>query len=96
MKIYLFWDITPCSPSKVNQIFGGTGRPHLQSRRISQARNKHEAASRGLLQVEFLLRLFFDPDDGVEHLSQKHRLTFNELHEIIYQKRKLFRVIFEA
>jgi hypothetical protein len=23
-------------------------------------------------------------------------LTFNELHEIIYQKRKLFRVIFEA
>jgi hypothetical protein len=35
----IFWDITPCSPWKVNRRFGGTYRLHLQSRRISVARN---------------------------------------------------------
>jgi hypothetical protein len=25
MKRAIFWDITPCSPSKINQHFGGIG-----------------------------------------------------------------------
>jgi hypothetical protein len=36
-KSYIFWDITPCSPLKVNRRFGETSRLHLQDRRISQA-----------------------------------------------------------
>jgi hypothetical protein len=30
MKSAILWDITPCSPLKVNQRFGGTYRLHLQ------------------------------------------------------------------
>jgi hypothetical protein len=36
----VFWDITPCSPLKVNRRFGGTYRLYLQGRRISGAGNK--------------------------------------------------------
>jgi hypothetical protein len=39
-KSSVFWDITPCSPLKVNRPFEGTCRLHLQGRRISQARNQ--------------------------------------------------------
>jgi hypothetical protein len=35
MKCSVFWDITPCSPLKVKQLFGGTYHLHLQGRRIS-------------------------------------------------------------
>jgi hypothetical protein len=45
-KTLIFWDITPCSPLKVNQLFGGTCRLHCKSRKISQARNQHEAGSK--------------------------------------------------
>jgi hypothetical protein len=37
------WDITSCSPLKVNRRFGGTYRLHLQSRRISRARDQRES-----------------------------------------------------
>jgi hypothetical protein len=39
MKSTIFWDITPCSPLKVNRRFGGTCL-HLQGLRISQARKQ--------------------------------------------------------
>jgi hypothetical protein len=42
----MFWKITPCSPLQVNRRFGRTYRLHLQVRRISQARNKHEAGGK--------------------------------------------------
>jgi hypothetical protein len=32
MKIDIFWDITPCSPVKVNRRFRGTPNLHLQSK----------------------------------------------------------------
>jgi hypothetical protein len=38
--ISIFWDITPCSPLKVNRRFEGTYRFFLQDRRTSQARNQ--------------------------------------------------------
>jgi hypothetical protein len=57
--VVIFWDITPCSPLKVNRRFGGTCRLHLQGRIISQARNQQESRS-----ARYLLRLFFDPEDG--------------------------------
>jgi hypothetical protein len=37
----IFWDITPCSPLKVK--VGETCRLHIQSRRISQAKNQGES-----------------------------------------------------
>jgi hypothetical protein len=43
MKRFIFWDITPYSLKKVNRRFGRTCRLHLQSRRISQARNQRES-----------------------------------------------------
>jgi hypothetical protein len=46
VKNFIFWDITPCIPLKVNQPFGGTCRFHLQDRKISQARNQHDAGSK--------------------------------------------------
>jgi hypothetical protein len=41
----IFWEITLCNLLKVNRRFGGTYRLHLQSRRINEARNQHEASS---------------------------------------------------
>jgi hypothetical protein len=36
----VFFDITPCSPVKVNQRFGETYCLHFQGRRVSQASSK--------------------------------------------------------
>jgi hypothetical protein len=46
MYSYVFWDITPCSPLKVNRRLRRICRLHLQGWRISQARNHHEAGSK--------------------------------------------------
>jgi hypothetical protein len=46
MESSVFWIITLCSSLKVNGRFGGTCHLHLHSRRISHARNQHEAGSR--------------------------------------------------
>jgi hypothetical protein len=43
---FIFWNIMPCSPLKVNRRFGGPCSVHLQGRRISQGRNQHEAGSK--------------------------------------------------
>jgi hypothetical protein len=39
----VFSDVTPCSPLKVSRRFEGTWHLHLQSRRISRARNQRES-----------------------------------------------------
>jgi hypothetical protein len=49
MKSSIFWDLTPCSLLKANRRFGGT-------RRLQPACY--------LLHVDFLIGLFFDPEDG--------------------------------
>jgi hypothetical protein len=36
----IFWDVTPCSPLKINRSFEGTCGLPLQGRRINQARNQ--------------------------------------------------------
>jgi hypothetical protein len=40
----VIWDISPCSPVKVNRRFEETCRLHLHGRRVSQGRNRHEAS----------------------------------------------------
>jgi hypothetical protein len=42
MKSYIFWDITPCSPLKVNLRFVEECRLHLHGRRVNQAINQNE------------------------------------------------------
>jgi hypothetical protein len=54
MKSFIFWDITPCSPLKMNQRFGEICRLHLQGRRMSQARNQP-----GLLAICVILVSWF-------------------------------------
>jgi hypothetical protein len=54
LKSSIFWDITPCSPLKVNGRFRGTCRLHFQGRRVSQARKQREAEL-SLLTAVFML-----------------------------------------
>jgi hypothetical protein len=42
VKSSISWDIMSCSPSKVDQHFGGQYRLFIQGRRISQTRNQSE------------------------------------------------------
>jgi hypothetical protein len=56
-----FWDITPCSPSKVDRRFEGTCLLQLQSRIISRARNQRENSWQA--EVSFFLDLFDNPED---------------------------------
>jgi hypothetical protein len=46
MKSSVFWDITLCSPLKVNRCFVGIYCLHLQGRRVRQARKQCEAGSK--------------------------------------------------
>jgi hypothetical protein len=61
MKSINFWDITPCGPLNVNRRFGGTYGLHHQGRRIAQQETRGCACH--LIHADFLLGLFFDPED---------------------------------
>jgi hypothetical protein len=65
LKSSIFWDITPCSPLKVNQYFEEKFRLHPQGRRISQAKAPGIKPG-GKQSSDFLLGLFFDSEDGGE------------------------------
>jgi hypothetical protein len=60
MKISIFWDITLCSPFKLNRRFGGTRRFHLQVKEETE----QETSVKALLATSFhnglSLGLFFD------------------------------------
>jgi hypothetical protein len=67
----IYWDITPCSPRRVNRRFGGTCHLNLHGRRISKsikpARSRCCSVCH-LLHSGFLLGLFFDPENGSDML----------------------------
>jgi hypothetical protein len=46
LKNSISWDITPCSPLKVNGCFGVKRLLHLQGQRINQGRHQQEAGSK--------------------------------------------------
>jgi hypothetical protein len=54
LKSTVLWDITPCSPSKVDRRFGGKYRLHLQGRRIDRARNQVASRARGTRRYIFI------------------------------------------
>jgi hypothetical protein len=51
MKSSVYWHVTPCTSLKINRCFGETCRLQIQSLRISQTRNQHEAGSRQSLYI---------------------------------------------
>jgi hypothetical protein len=66
MKSFIFWDMMPCTPLKVNWRSGGTCCLHLQGQRISQAWNKCEVGGKQssvcrLLSRWYLGRLILRP-----------------------------------
>jgi hypothetical protein len=85
IKSTVFWDITGCSPLKVNRRFGVKYSLHLLGRRVSRVRNQRESRWQACFHSDFLLCLFFEPEDGgdifletsvyfqwtTRHLSQK-------------------------
>jgi hypothetical protein len=82
MKCSVFWDITPCSPLKVNWRFGEACHLHIQDR------------SRGIYwHAGFLLSLFFTPKME-EICSPKRRLTCNGPHGVISQMTEFFILLF--
>jgi hypothetical protein len=87
MNSSLLWDITPCSPLKVNQRFEGTCRLHLQGPRISRTRNQRGS---NLLSRWFIARFILRPWKWRRRVSPKRRFTFNGLHGILSQKIQLF------
>jgi hypothetical protein len=63
MKSTIFWDITPCSPLKVNDV----PEEHVAFIfRVEEWAQQETSVSSAchLLYVGFLLGLFFDPEDG--------------------------------
>jgi hypothetical protein len=72
-RILIFWDITPCSPLKINRHSSGTCRLHLQGRSIIQAINQHEGWS---TKSGFLRSFFFEPDDGCNIFLQWTTLRY--------------------
>jgi hypothetical protein len=61
LKSATFWDITPCSPLKINRRFRGTYCLHLQGRRISQARNQGKSSARKTAFMPDFARLILRP-----------------------------------
>jgi hypothetical protein len=83
MKSSIFWDITRCSPLKVNQRFGETCRLHLQGLGISKARNQRKSRWQAELCWSFW-----------QHVPPKRPLTFSGLHGAISQKIRHFTACF--
>jgi hypothetical protein len=90
MRRYIFWDITPCSPMKLNRRFGGTYCLHLQGGRIIQARNGIKQAVRRDLLVSSLV--YPSTLKKRQYSPPKRRLTFTGLHGGISQKIELLKM----
>jgi hypothetical protein len=76
MNSSVFWDITPCSPLKVNRRFGGTCRLHLQGPRINHARNQHEAGSKQVSCLTYSSTLKMEAICSSETLVDFQRTTW--------------------
>jgi hypothetical protein len=66
----LFWDITPCSPLKVNRRFGGACRLNRQGQNIRQARNQLEVDSKQRSTLRYI------PEDRNLHNHRRKNRKF--------------------
>jgi hypothetical protein len=79
----IFWDITPCSQSKVNLRFGGTNRFHLQGRTRYHRESRWQAK---WWYIARLIRLW----RWRQCNPSKLRLTFSGSHGVLSQNIILF------
>jgi hypothetical protein len=70
LKSTIFWDITLCSPLRVNRCFGRTYCLHLQARKINWARNQIDSQRSTLRYI---------PEDGTLHNHRCENLKFYTL-----------------
>jgi hypothetical protein len=89
MKSSIFWDITPCSPLKVNRSFRETHRLDLQGRRNRRTRNQRETRWQAKQSLATLPGLFLHTEDGGSVFLWNVALIFNWLYGIIFQKTAL-------
>jgi hypothetical protein len=85
MKSTVFWDITPCSPLKVNKRFGGRYLLYVQDRSI----NKQSSSCHQFLRL-FHAQTIFWTWRWIRYVPPNLRLTFNGLHGVMSQKIVLF------
>jgi hypothetical protein len=93
MKSSVFCDITPCSPLKVNQRFGGTCRLHLQGRRICQARNQRGSRWKAQMSINCQRTIGrYMPEDRTLHYHRCENLkSFFEVNiRQVYRKKNLY------
>jgi hypothetical protein len=75
MKNFIFWNITPCRPLKVNRRLAGTCRLHLQGRRISQASYLH---------IDLRVCLSLDWEKGVTETKLKANFASFYVYDLIH------------
>jgi hypothetical protein len=86
LKSSIFWNITPCSPVKVNQRFGGPYSLDHQDREVNQAKHKHVAGSKHSSASRFLAWFTCIPWWWRWCVPPKRRLDLTGLHSVISQK----------
>jgi hypothetical protein len=86
VKRFIFWNITPCSLVKVNRCLGGKYRLHPQGRRVSQARNKHEAGSKEAMFIWNNFRLVLDKTAHIPEYRTLHNHRCENLKSYIIPK----------
>jgi hypothetical protein len=84
IKSSVFWDMTQCSPLKVDRRFRGTCPLHRQCWRVSQREIS-------VKQATIFASLTLQPWRWRWQFTPKRRLTFNGLHGVISQKVELFK-----
>jgi hypothetical protein len=99
MKTPIYWDIMACSPLKVNWGSRETCHRHLQVRRISKARNQHEAGSKqrlfnglhgvlfqntGLFLLDSVFNIQWEPKIHTGNLFEHIGLLFHNVAFSIY------------
>jgi hypothetical protein len=85
-KSSIFWDITSCSPLKVNRYYRLTCRLHVQGRRIIKAANQRKAGSVSyMLHAGCLVLLRLR-----RHVPLEQWFTFDGQHNVKSQDTELF------
>jgi hypothetical protein len=57
MKGPMLWDITPYTPVKVHRHFGETYCPHVQGRKVSEARNQQQGDGKQVFSCSSILNM---------------------------------------
>jgi hypothetical protein len=84
MKSYIFWDITPCIPLKINGLFEGHVAPIFSN------------CAWHLLHTGFLLGFFFNLEDGGNIFLRNVGWLFNGLLDVISQKKEVLKLRYVA